>query len=252
MLGAAFSRYSKFCASFPLASAFTTCWIKGAASDVTAQTVVEQRSFPREVNFSRTVVFATFSGAYLGWGQHVVYNVWFARMFGEFKDMSTRAARIAVVKKVCTDSIVHVPLMYLPLYFTFESWALAGVSRPQGADDEGSQSSLVESFASWLGNFRWADAQAGFSRYVGSEGWDAVTAYWKMWPLFHWCNFTFTPPHLRIGVIAGFSYLWLIVLSFLSHREIDAHSARESFLAGGDVETRQGLTAPVATQNALS
>lgn len=183
-------KYDGFCVSFPLGSAFVTCLVKGSLADVTTQKLVEERKWA-DLNLKRTCAFGFFSGLYLGCGQHFVYNVVFRRAFGEFATMNSRAARLSVVKKVVADSTMHVPMVYLPLYFSFENWALQG------------------------------SAAEGLQRYFGKEGWDSLLAYWRMWPLFHWLNFTYTPPQLRIGVIAGFSYVWLIVLSFLSHREMD-------------------------------
>ena len=49
---------------------------------MTSQTLIEGRKF-KEVNCWRMNAFATFSAAYLGCGQHFVYNVWFLKWFGE-------------------------------------------------------------------------------------------------------------------------------------------------------------------------
>lgn len=178
-------RYTAYSRAFPFSVAFLTCWIKGTAADVTSQRLVEDRKWS-EMNWYRSAAFGFFSGAYLGCGQHWVYNVWFARLFGEGHSLKQVAQRVAM------DSAVHTPLMYLPLYFMFEESAFGG--------------SPVQ----------------GMQRYLGPEGWESLTTYWKMWPLYHAMNFRFTPPPLRIASIAGFSYLWLVVLSFLSHQTLDA------------------------------
>ena len=113
----------------------------------------------------------------------VFYNVVFLRLFGEG---TTRA----VVSKVVADSVVHAPMISIPLYYMFENVAL-GHSAFDGL------------------------------RQYSEEWWDACSSYWCMWPFFHCVNFRYTSPELRIAAVAGFSYLWLIVLSFLSHKRLD-------------------------------
>ena len=199
------SKYGDLSKAAPWSLAFATCWVKGAASDITSQTVIEGRSLSianfsmtdkamvgnqgddaqvvQPVNLRRMCAFATFSGAYLGCGQHFFYNVVFLKLFGEG---TTRAA----ISKVAADSAVHVPMIYLPLYYMFENTALGG------------------------------SPEKGLKQY-SEEWWDTCFAYWRMWPAFHFINFRFNRPELRIATIAVFSYLWLIVLSFLSHKRLD-------------------------------
>ena len=107
--------YRTISRSAPLGTAFVTCFLKGSASDAVSQKVVEQRE---QMNWRRNVAFATFSGWYLGIGQHYVYNVLFTRVFGAGTDLAT------AMKKVVADSLVHVPCLYLPLYYPFEFVAL--------------------------------------------------------------------------------------------------------------------------------
>ena len=92
----------------PLTTAFATCLLKGSASDLVAQVQVEKCE---RVDWRRNAAFALFSGAYLGIGQHAIYNVAFTRIFGTGTDLLTG------LKKVIADSLVHVPLIYLPLYY---------------------------------------------------------------------------------------------------------------------------------------
>ena len=99
--------YSRASRAAPLATAFFTCLVKGSASDAVAQLQVERRD---SMDWKRNFSFAFFSGAYLGIGQHLIYNVAFALIFGTGTDMITG------MKKVIADSTVHVPLIYLPLY----------------------------------------------------------------------------------------------------------------------------------------
>jgi hypothetical protein len=152
----------------PLTTAFATCLLKGSASDLVAQVQVEKCE---RVDWRRNAAFALFSGAYLGIGQHAIYNVAFTRIFGTGTDLLTG------LKKVIADSLVHVPLIYLPLYYpcvprppppapTPCSWrALPCALR---AADK----ALV------LGE---GSAYEGLLRYR-ADVYDVMTTYWSMWP----------------------------------------------------------------------
>ena len=129
------------------------------------------------------MAFAFFSGAYLGIGQHFVYNVAFTRVFGAAQDLRTG------LMKVIADSTLHVPCMYLPLYYPFKTVVLG----------EGT-------------------ALDGLTRYR-ADAYDVLTTYWSMWPALHLFNFTVTPPEIRIHLIAIVSFVWLIYLSYRSHVE---------------------------------
>jgi len=175
-----FGRYRDFSKQNPLSCAFATCFVKGACSDLFAQKFVEKK----EVNWRRNLCFATYSGAYCGVAQHFVYNVYFTKWFGSGQDIMT------ATKKVAADALVHVPFIYLPVYYIFENGVLAG---------EGPSKSLK----------KWRE-----------QLWQVMKAYWSVWTVFHFVNFTLTPPELRIGAIACVSFIWLIIISFISHKSI--------------------------------
>lgn len=175
------SAYSRASKAAPLATAFVTCYVKGAASDAVAQLQVEKCE---QMDWKRNTTFAFFSGSYLGIGQHMVYNVAFTRIFGPGTDFVTG------MKKVIADSTVHVPLIYLPLYYPFKMVALG----------EGS-------------------AYDGLVRYK-ADSFDVMTTYWSMWPLVHLVSFTVMPQELRIGFVASVSFVWLVYLSYASHKEL--------------------------------
>ena len=126
--------YRAASAAAPLSVAFATCFLKGSGSDLTAQTMVEKRSLS-EVNWRRNVAFAAFSGAYLGIGQHYIYNILFTRWFSARTDLLTTTKKvrgppgvvapccvasqyvvvIGTVLQVLADSLWHVPMVYLPM-----------------------------------------------------------------------------------------------------------------------------------------
>jgi hypothetical protein len=141
----------------PLLVAFATCLVKGSASDLLAQMQLEGRGWT-EVNFMRNGAFALFSAVHLGCGQHLIYNVLFARVFGMGTDVRT------VGLKVLADSLWHVPMVYLPLYYVFEVSALLSP------------------------NSAWEAVEAGLSKYR-EEAYEVLRTYWTTWPLLHAINF---------------------------------------------------------------
>jgi hypothetical protein len=163
----------------PLTTAFATCWIKGAASDAFAQLRIEQKDC---IDWKRNIAFGFFSAAYLGIGQHCIYNVAFTRVFGTKTDLLTG------LKKVVADSLIHVPLIYMPLYYPYKAVILG----------EGSMRDGLERYAH--------DAR------------DVLGTYWSMWPGVHLISFTVMPQELRIGFVATVSFVWLIYLSYASHK----------------------------------
>ena len=166
----------------PLVTAFATCWVKGSASDDIAQLQLEGKE---RVDWNRNLAFGFFSGAYLGIGQHLIYNVAFARVFGTKTDLFTG------LKKVVADSTIHVPCIYLPLYYPFKTVVLG----------EGS-------------------ARDGLVRYT-HDAREVLGTYWSMWPAVHFTSFTVIPQELRIGFVASVSFVWLIYLSYASHKSED-------------------------------
>lgn len=160
-----------------------TCLFKGCASDAVAQLQVEKRE---KMDWRRNAGFALFSGAYLGIGQHLIYNVAFTRIFGRGTDIVTG------MKKVVADSTVHVPMIYLPLYYPFKFIVLG----------EGT-------------------AYEGLLRYK-ADAYDVMTTYWSAWPAVHFISFTYMPQELRIGFVASVSFVWLVYLSYASHKDHNA------------------------------
>lgn len=174
--------YRKCAAEWPHSTSFLVTFAKGSASDAIAQKSFADNNF----DVQRNVSFALFSGAYLGVGQHYVYNVAFARLFGSGRDWRT------VFTKVFADSAVHVPFIYLPLYYPFETIA---AGKGSGLD--------------------------GLRKYR-EDAPRVLTTYWSTWPLIHVFSFKVLPDELRITFYATGSFLWLIYLSYASHH--DGHS----------------------------
>jgi len=188
----------------PLAVAFVTCLIKGSASDAFAQLVVERRRLEfgecsndethgekvRSFCLKRNAAFAFFSGAYLGCCQHVIYNTLFNRLF------TTAQTATVAGKKVAADLFVHVPLIYLPFYYSFEQTAVFGRTPLEG---------IRRLYVS--------------TPEKPAEIISAMKNYAFIWPMVHFINFKLIPQELRISVVASVSFMWLVILSNISHQD---------------------------------
>ena len=161
--------------------------------------MIEKRTLPglgkateeaEEINIRRNFAFALFSGVYLGCFQHVLYNIIFTRLFGASQSLKVAA------KKVGFDLFVTTPLMYLPIYYASE-YAI-------------------------LKRDPWAGVNTYFIGKSDSppEIVPVMKRYTVIWPAFHLFNFTVTPPELRIAAIACVSFLWLTILSNVSHQDM--------------------------------
>ena len=177
-------RYRTISTKYPLRTAFATCFIKGSAADLLAQTVVENKS-KSQISWRRNLSFAFFSGAYLGIAQHGIYNVIFTRAFGSSQTFQT------AVKKVAADFFIHVPFVYIPLYYAFEQTVVFDQNPAAGIDILYGKDSL--------------------------EIIPVMETYAMIWPGVHLINFMFVPMELRIAVIATVSFAWLTILSSISH-----------------------------------
>lgn len=136
------------------------------------------------------MAFALFSAAYLGCCQHVIYNIAFTRVFGSAQTLGVG------IRKTIADVCLHVPFIYLPCYYTF-------------------QHNVVYSSGS---------ASEGLRRlYLGVGGQPAelintMRNYVKVFPGVILLNFTVIPTELRITTIACVSFVWLVILSTISHK----------------------------------
>ena len=179
--GGIVARYRSISVKWPLSVAFVTCLAKGSASDAVAQVYLEGAK-PRDIDWGRNARFSLFSAAYLGCGQHFIYNILYTRIFSKARDAVT------VFKKVCVDNLIHVPIFYLPLYYASKALMLGG------------------------------HAMAGLAQYR-DEARECLINYWKIWTPVQIVNFWLMPTELRVAFMACASFFWLIVLSFISHKK---------------------------------
>ena len=171
--------YSECYVKWPYIMAFGTCVCKGSISDNITQTKLEQNSKSQnEFDWKRNVRFSVWSGLYCGSFQHLVYNVFYSRLFPVITPMN----RIAVT---IVDCFGHVPFVAMPNYYIFRSLILGG-SAVDGVYDY------------W------------------NEKWNVLSAYWKLWIPAMFCIMSFVPYEFRILSIGVVSIVWLAILSYLA------------------------------------
>eukprot|EP01062_Namystynia_karyoxenos_P051665 TRINITY_DN4068_c0_g1_i1.p3 TRINITY_DN4068_c0_g1~~TRINITY_DN4068_c0_g1_i1.p3 ORF type:complete len:223 (+),score=79.23 TRINITY_DN4068_c0_g1_i1:89-670(+) len=134
---------------------------------------------------NRVAAFAMFGAVYAGPGQYAVFNWLLPRLF--------RGPRLAVRTLQCTafDQLVHMPLIYLPIFHLFL----------QGANAEGAVPGAE------LGRRAVAAWREGLGQDMGLQ-----MALFVPTQLY---NFSYNPPHLRVPLIAAVGVVWIVGLSLL-------------------------------------
>lgn len=156
--------YSAASIATPLSCAVTTAAVKGVASDLFAQIVIERKLNMRDISYSRTFAFASFGAVYLGAlasvrdpempeltsaarhaqllllcsSHHLTpransslpaqwkYNFLYTALFGQSTALSV------ILSKVSLDIFISGPLIYFPLYFIVKV-SVAPVNLPRPA-----------------------------------------------------------------------------------------------------------------------
>jgi protein Mpv17 len=175
------TRYSDLYQRRPFGTSFLTCFVKGGIADVIAQTIIEQND---DISVRRAALFALWSGAYCGSGQHFIFNTLFGRVFG-----TATTVRVAL-SKACADSFIATPLLGIPIYYACKP--------------------IIESTAG-------AGPMDGLREYADGF-WDF---YWKpamVWIPAHLVTFSVVPVNFRIGWISFVSLGWLSFVSMTSHK----------------------------------
>lgn len=167
--------------AMPWVCGVTTCFVKGSASDIVAQKVVEKRD---KVNLGRNLGFALFSGAYTGLFQNLLYMHVYTRLFGTASTLAMAA------RKSLFDAGVHVPLLYMPVGYT-----MANIFTSDGLNP-----------------------LAGLNQYK-EEFWESNLSAAMVWVPAHLLTFSVVPPHLRIPFTASVSFGWLVMMSSIAGRK---------------------------------
>merc|ERR1719352_943296 len=126
-------------ARYPAAGAALLGMMKATAVDITIQSFFEKN---RNHDWRRTAVFASHGLLWGGAGQWFVFNRIFPRIFsGAYS--TGRRNWTAVVQCVMADSLVHMPFVYMPLFYIVR----------ESAQDVGNFSESVhKGLENWRGN----------------------------------------------------------------------------------------------------
>jgi len=176
--------------SAPYSTAITTAGVKGVASDLFAQVVVERRARLQDLSLSRTMAFASFGCLYCGLFASWKYNTLYTSLFGASTTLSVISSKISM------DMLCSAPLVYFPTYFIVK------------------------------GLFNGQSPLASVKEFLKPAGRKMLTQYWMVWLPVEVVMWTLIPAHLRIAFICAVSLIWQVFLSTMSFRK-DVAAAEE-------------------------
>jgi len=210
------ARYRTMHRARPLAMAFCVCCTKGLVADTLAQKAIERRE---RLDRGRLIAMGLFSGSFTGCAYHLIFNRVFVRLFGMTSAPAqvpavapvvaaaagmrgardagpSRGRRLleaywgqrlaAVTKKTAADAAVVFPFLYMPTFYMF---------------DEGFRMGTL----------------CGLPARWHTEILPTMKEYVKIWPPAMFFIFAMVPADLCVSAIAGVSFLWLVILSIISH-----------------------------------
>ena len=109
---------------------------------------------------------------------------------------------------VAFDQLVHMPFMYLPIFYSIREFAYGA-----GMD----QSCIKGGLAAWRSNI-----------------WEDMTAQWALFVPVQTINFTLVPPHYRNPLLICVGFFWVMGLSFLrGDKEKEASRPKTPTREGG-------------------
>lgn len=169
---------------------------KTMAADLMTQTVAEGKSL-KEIDWKRNGVFVVFGFAYLGgfqyWLMVTKYRQWFPTMdrFGKlgFADkLKDTAGCLDALKMVVFDVVVHLPMIYFPVYYTVKE---------------------VVTGSSWNPVIWMQDGVQHYSRNMRED----LTAMIQLWGPSDCIQFVL-PTHIRMPFRHLVSFFWTAYVSF--------------------------------------
>jgi protein Mpv17 len=155
---------------------------KNTFADVLIQKKMEGRE---EIDWRRLGTFAAFGCVWVGAGQYTIFNYVIPWAFpgvlaGKF---------VPAMKGVAFDQLIHMPLMYLPIFYTIREFAF-------GTD-----------------GFNTEHVRGGLEKWQANLFEDTV-AQWAIFVPVQCINFTLVPPRFRVPVIITAGFFWVMGLSF--------------------------------------
>ena len=172
-----FARVGAALRARPFAGACATATVKTTAADLMVQSIVEQRS---EIDRRRLSAFSIFGLCWMGAGQYVLY----CRVFEALLPARTVAASVG---KMFLDQFVHVPVLFLPVFYSVDAWV-----RGEGP---------------------------GYVRHkYEREAFTTLKANWCIWVPASFLSFFVVPTHWRIPYVSAVSFVSTSVFSVLQGR----------------------------------
>lgn len=197
-------------ALYPFTFGVVISTVKTSASDLIVQKVVQQKE---EIDWRRNAAFATFGCFYLGGIQYALYVKLFGRIFPGAAAFSAKSIKdkakdtkglLALFGQVFIDQCIHHPLLYFPVFYYTKEVVMS--DKPS--------------------------VTTALSHYQENMGED-LKALWKIWVPSTIINFAFMPMHGRIPWVAGTSFIWTMILSFMRGGAVTEGDELESTVPTG-------------------
>ncbi|EOD12086.1 hypothetical protein EMIHUDRAFT_104368 [Emiliania huxleyi CCMP1516] len=185
-LSATIRSLNAMAAARPVAFGATSAAVKTTAADVLVQTAVKGRSL-ETLDLRRTAVFTLFGGGWMGFGQYYLY----CRLFERLVPGTTA---LASAGKAALDQLVHVPLLYFPLFYSIDALLQGAWARGVACGVEHVQHRLR------------------------TELKESLYANWSLWLPASFVGFRLVPPHWRIPYVSAVSMVWTTWWSVLQGR----------------------------------
>ena len=185
---------------WPVGFACGTAAMKTTSADLIVQTLIEKRE---KLDLQRTAAFGLFGFGWMGGGQYWVYVTLLPRLL-------PATTVPATLGKVALDQFIHVPFVFMPLFYCVDGMVLA--AKPV---DDGPvlQQRDVLAYA----RKKWND-----------EIVETMLANWKLWLPAQCVGFGIVPPHLRIPYVSCVSFVWTTILSLMQGKFRDAARTQRS------------------------
>ena len=166
--------------------------LKTIGADLAVQTYLENKKI-NEIDWKRTASIGAFGFFYLGMYQHCLYSKVFPRVFGKMKNK-----RVAGFAQMATDTLIHAPLVYFPVYYLYRNTINEAMSKKQ---------------------FSMASINSVYSGYFCNSIKKDVPMMWKVWVPAHIITFNLIPLHLRVPWITMISFGWTMMLSYSTNKQ---------------------------------
>lgn len=175
----------------PLTAAVAVGGTKNCLCDLAVQSKTED-----SIDWRRSLTFTAFGFGYVGAVQWMLFNRAFPSLLPAlYKPRAERTWR-AVVGAVSLDTLVHMPFMYLPTFYTCRELA--------HSPSAGLAAAIANGMRSYSANFL-DDLKLQCAIFVPVQ-------------LF---NFGFSPAHLRVPTVVAAGVVWISALSLARGRKPD-------------------------------